>query len=340
MVEQKKKYIELRQQRDFGQIISTTFDFLFSNFASFFKTVFAITGVAFVLSMAVLSLWMYKFFGSLLQGTRNYSRYSGASNSIENILDGYNLVYLIVGFAILLVAVMLTYITIYCYMKIYVRLGRIEEISISQVWFEVKSNFLRYLAAGFLYSVFLIVFYAIVMFSITLSGFVFTFLMFGFIALVYYFYLYFNVVINEEEMRIIDAFSRSFNLVKGHWWLTFGVYFVSYLLCYVVTLLLGLAATVAGSAASTLFDMRDVQFLLWPLGISVSVLGVIYVYMVFCFFIIKNCVLYYSLVESKDNTGLLQKIQAISNSTNEGNNEVKIERNNQQYSNDEPEEEF
>ena len=50
--------------------------------------------------------------------------------------------------------------------------------------------------------------------------------------------------------------------------------------------------------------------------------------------------LYYSLVESKDNTGLLQKIQAISNSTNEGNNEVKIERNNQQYSNDEPEEEF
>ncbi len=336
-----KKYIELRQQRDFGQVISTSFEFLFANFAGFFKTVFLITGLTFVLSISLFSLWLYKFINGVSEGVRatRYGRQS-SSDALMTMFGGMNLLYLILGGVVLIFSLMFTYLTVYSYIKIYVNNRKLMDISIGDVWNEVKKRLPKYIGGGILFVIIVTLLNAL---SVALDSVGFLQFIIGLFtnAFIIYTYLYFLVLVNEEDVSVLDAFGRSFYLVSGRWWFTFGIFFVLFLLCYILTLLLSFTGIFIGGLVSNFFGYAVSKYITFLLVITGSVLGTIYLYMVFCFFIIKNSVLYYSYSEQKDSIGLLENIEAlVTQTTQEPSQAVRTERSNQQFTNDETEEEF
>lgn len=341
MASTNKKYIELRQQRDFGQVISTSFEFLFANFAGFFKTVFLITGFTFVLSISLFSLWFYKLINGFSSGVRA-TRYGSdkSSDALLAMFGGMNLFYLIIGAVVLLFSLMFTYLTVYSYIKIYVHNRKLTDISIGEVWTEVKKRLPKYIGGGILFIIIVTLLNAL---SIALESVGFLQFIIGLITNAFgiYAYLYFLVLVNEEEVSVLDAFGRSFYLVSGKWWFTFGVFFVLFLLCYILTLLLSFTGVFVGGMVSNFFGYAVSKYVTFLLVVSGGVLGTIYLYMVFCFFIIKNSVLYYSYSEQKDSIGLLENIEALATQTDqEPSQAVKTERSTQQFTNDETEEEF
>ncbi len=341
MAASNKKYIELRQHRDFGQIISTSFEFLLSNFGNFFRTVFAITGITFVLSISLLSLWFYKFFDNLIKVGGNTSRYNSGSNVYTDLFDGMNLYYLIGGSIVLLFSLLFTYLTIYTYVKIYVEKGKLVEITLKEVWTELKKKLGKYLGAGFLFFILLIAENVLVVFSASLGIFIYILMALGSWALFYYMYLYFLIIVNEDEVDLMDAFGRSFYLVKGKWWQTFGLSFIIITLCYILTLLLSALGVFIGASANSLLGYSSSKYVSFFLVVTGSVIGTIYLYMIFCFYIIKNSIIYYSYVESKDSIGLLEKIQILgSEPINTAHNTITTERNKQEFTNDESEEDY
>ncbi len=337
----RKKYIELRQQRYFGQVISTSFEFLFANFAGFFKTVFLITGFTFVLSISLFSLWFYKLINGFSSGLRA-TRYGSdkSSDALLAMFGGMNLFYLIIGAVVLLFSLMFTYLTVYSYIKIYVHNRKLMDISIGEVWNEVKKRLPKYIGGGILFVIIITLLNAL---SIALESVGFLQFIIGLVinAFGIYAYLYFLVLVNEEEVSVLDAFGRSFYLVSGKWWFTFGVFFVLFLLCYILTLLLSFTGVFIGGMVSNFFGYAVSKYVTFLLVVSGGVLGTIYLYMIFCFFIIKNSVLYYSYSEQKDSIGLLENIEALATQTDlEPSQAVKTERSTQQFTNDETEEEF
>lgn len=341
MAAQNKKYIELRQHQDFGQVISTSFDFLFANFGNFFKTVFAISGSSFVLSMGLLSFWFYKFINNLIGTIKAPSGFDEGSDVMAYLIRGMNLWYLLGGTLILLFSLLFTYLTVYSYMKIYVSRGKLQEITTKEVWEEVKYKLWKYIGASILFFVVMLVVNAMVIFSASVSGVAYFFLLLGSYALIYYLYLYFPVIINEDEVNVMDAFGRTFYLVKGRWWFTFGISFILLMLCYVLTLLVTVMGAFVVGAGRTLLGSGTSNFIISIAVISGSVLAIIYSYMIFCFFIIKNSVMYYSYVELKDSVGLLEKIQSLGGGNhNETEAAIHVERNNQQYTQEKTDEEF
>lgn len=337
-----KKYIELRQQRDFGQVISVSFEFLFANFSGFFKTVFIITGLSFIFSITLFSLWFYKIINAFTNGART-TRYrgNGSEDALMNMFGGMNLVYLILGGLVFMFSLMFTYLTVYSYIKIYVRNGKIMDISAREIWNEVKQRLPKYIGGGTLFVIIIALLNALSIAIQSISpGFRF-FVAIASNAFFFYSYLYFLVLVNEEEVTVIDAFGRTFYLVSGKWWFTFGIFIVLFLLCYILSILLSFTGVFVAGMANKFFGFGVSKYVNFLLVVSGGVLGTIYMYMIFCFFIIKNSVLYYSYSEQKDSIGLLQNIDALGLEPDmEPLQAVKTERSNQQFTNDETEEDF
>src|SRR4051812_27178059 len=83
------KYIELRQHRDFGEVLNATFEFITGNFGNFFKVIFTIVGPLFVLAAASLSFFGYRIFNGFLSNNffnNRFYYYDDNLFGIDNII--------------------------------------------------------------------------------------------------------------------------------------------------------------------------------------------------------------------------------------------------------------
>ena len=125
---------------------------------------------------------------------------------------------------------------------------------------------------------------------------------------------FFSIIIVYEDVAVGKSISRSFEVIKGHWWLTLGVIlifgmiigFASYIFIIPVYVVL-IAAAIGGTSIGVG-------------SVIVIVLSVALYFVAYIFFIslqqIIVAFLYFSLVTKKEGLGLFDRIDAINEEEN------------------------
>jgi hypothetical protein len=228
---------DFRRERDFGAKVSATFDFLSSQFKPFVKCLayFALPGA---LLMGIgLGLFMGPATGvyaTLFQSARR-----GAANTMGNVdplamYRGWGGI----GLALTMLGSLITFIllssTIYSYLRVRLNLAADATVQPRQVWDWMRPRLGRMVVACLLLmglSFVAMLVFGVVFVGITALGgagwtVLLIFLLYAaFIWLAVGLALYFPVLW-LEDIGPMAALTRSFYLIRGKWWSTFGLGFV------------------------------------------------------------------------------------------------------------------
>lgn len=269
--------IEFNKVRDFSGILNITFEYLKNHFKPFTVILITIAGPFVFLTGIVQSVYSVNIF------------------SMGNGLDEY-----IINMTIYLLFMMLSIIIIMAVSYEYVLLSKLknedEIITVPEVIEKIKDNIFIYL-------------FSIVGSFIFIFGGVLLFVIPG-IYLSVVLTLIYIVRINENK-SFIEGFRRCRYLIKNRWWLTFGIilifsmiqYFFSFILQFpalIITVMEIVSGTDNSNPSSLMEVVTIITSILSSLSLlfySLSVVGIIFHY--------------FSLVEQKDATGLLEKIESM-----------------------------
>lgn len=276
------EYIELRQRRDFSAVISTGFQFIRQNWKTLYRPLVFLCLPLYI----VASLFMGSFF-------RTIYAHPGDPGAVLGSMGGMSLGYLLMALSMLLM-----YTLVYEYMRFYM-LNRGMAPTVGDLWKEASRQLLPYFAIGLLAGI-------IAMFGLIL-------LFFGalWLAIVFTMALPLRAF---ERADIGDCISRSFKVIKGHWWETFGLVlvlgmligFVSYFIYLPFLLLTGFSAMsgvdVTGDPGA--FGER----MGWMMTVFMLVAGVVNV-LLQPFLQVPIGLQALSLIEEKEGRGLMQRVE-------------------------------
>ncbi len=274
-----KHTIELRRVRDFGQTINDTFTFFKENFKPLFKALVVICGF-FILLSIIASVFTYMNMSSMF--TVNINSYEDRSKPIAFFVGMFIFVF------IALITQACIHLVTLCYMSLYLQKEKTPP-TLEDVWVYFKFYFLRFFGSGILIFILCAIGFALciipgIYLSIPLS-----------LAL---------PVIVMENSSFSYAFNKSFRIIKGKWWMVFGVIFI-------VSMIIGIISSVAGLPIS--FITVGARFItlkniILPLIIIFSVLrnAILLLYSIIS---VAVGMCYFSLTEEKDGDGLLGRIE-------------------------------
>ena len=281
------KRIEFRQERDFGQLISASFEFIKVEFKMLMRLLFYIAGPMLVFSLLIsipssIKTMTIIYGGSLVNDPNPAQLFGSFGWSVfASIFQGF--------------AVLLFFVSVYEYIRLYEE--ETTEITVKDVWEKVKKNFWMYFGAGIIVSI------------MVGAGIIFLLIPGIYLAVAVSFTF---MVITMERVDAGRAIGRSFDIIKGNWWSTFGYYLVNIiiqaLIVYTVALPLILLNTTflagyfATGAESLPFWYYIVFTLLTIVSTIITVAGSLIMYVAISF-------KYFSLVEEKEQIGLKRQIE-------------------------------
>lgn len=195
-----------------------------------------------------------------------------------------------------------------------------------EIFSGIKRDFLRFLGFNFLLGILISVIFVLVVLVLVgvgtasvglavLLGFVvFFFFMYGAIGICFSPYIYLR-----ERNGFFNAIKRSFFLIKGNWWRTFGGIMVMYFIAYFASLIfiipfyvmffVSFFNSLKGGALGQGFEMTawsTVAFVFMMCGVTIF-MSSIYVAII---------VQYYSLVEQKEGENIMNQIDNIGTAPN------------------------
>ena len=198
---------------------------------------------------------------------------------------------------------------VYDYIKIYISQEEVQPIEPGQILKLLKKDVFR-ITIGLLV-VGLIIWLTSLIVFIPILGIII------FIPLVIYLSVamskVFFIMIYERE-NVFNAISRSFNLISGKWWSTFGLLIVCYLIQSVISFVLVLPTYVVHVVAlyHTLQDgLASFQLSTWEsvLSIVLTSISLIGANLLYAISLIAIAFQYFNLVEMKEGAGLMQEIE-------------------------------
>jgi hypothetical protein len=144
-------------------------------------------------------------------------------------------------FVFLTVSFVVSIATINCYLLIYDE-KKTNKIEVSEVWERVRNVFWSYLGTSILFFFLFIIAYILLLIPVfilaDISGVLLFFGIFfivgGIIYLLFSSSLTYFIQVHEKK-NFFDALSRSFRLVSGKWWSTFGLIVILYLIMMTVS---------------------------------------------------------------------------------------------------------
>jgi hypothetical protein len=215
-------HIEFLRTRDIGEVLNASLYFIRDHFKPILWSIIYIAGPVFI---GVVALSSFYLAGEFSAGADPFITGSGWDMMLFLI---NNLLAMLV--TIVIVAVMYEYIFL-CY-----RQG-IREYGVDEVWHAVKKRITLY------------VIYSVLTGIITFVGFLFLFVPGIYLAVTLSFVY---VVAFLEDRSFSGAVSRCYEFVQGHWWNTFGLLLLAYVIYYIISMLFGLPALVYGAAIGLL----------------------------------------------------------------------------------------
>ena len=280
--------IEFRKIREFGEIISDTFLFIKQNFKPLMKAYIYLCGL-FVLGGIVSTLVAH------LQIVGAFSQQK--ATELENpVLMMMNLS---VNYGLIILFSVLSYtsyfVCILSYIALYVRKGNVAP-TVPEVWSYFKFYFFKVLGSGFLISCF----WGICIILCLIPG----------IWVTPAVSIFFAIIVMENG-GIGYAFNRCFKLVTNEWWITFATLVVMYVIFQGASLFIQIPALALVWARS----FTDINS---PFTVGYSIVSSVSQYLASVFLIIpivSSALIYFNLVELKESTGLLERINAFGEKT-------------------------
>jgi len=288
-----KEQIEFRKIREFGDIIGDTFVFIKQNFKPLLKAFLTLCGV-FILGGILSSLFMQL----------NLFSNNGTINIASSYSSGWGRLYnLGVSYIFMVVFMMLNYTSMYIavlsYISIYIQKGN-QQPSVAEVWAYFKYYFFRVLGSSLLIGIFFVV----CLICCLIPG------IYVFPAIT----LFFPIMIMENG-NFSHAFSRSFALVKNEWWITAATLMVIYIIFYAFSFVVQLPAYIILmiSAFSGAEGMITRSYAV-AAAVGQQAAQVFLIIPIVC-----AALCYYNLVERKESSGLMGRIDGFGQANNQDN---------------------
>ena len=304
--------IELRKERDFGEIINVTFQFLRQNLRTLGK------GMLFILGPAALLMGLASA-GSLTQ-------WNDLMLSPDDLtgFDPAGIMLFVMVFVVMAMFTSVLAILVVCgYIVLYQDRGR-NAIEIGDIWRLVLHEFPGVMGLVLLVGVVFFVIYMGIVVPIGIfigigspvaAALVGILAFFGGMAAMVYFMVTYSLAFPiriRESTGLIEALRRSHYLIKRNWWSTFLVVFISYFLMMILGLLFNLPRY-ALSFMDTYFSLSgEAQPWYWWPTVIASIVGTLGSALLYAIPLTAIMVQYYSLVEKKENKGLLDRIEGLS----------------------------
>ncbi len=273
--------------RDFGEIITDTFIFITQNFKPLLASFFGIAGVFMLASTIVNGVYqsrMGNIFRDIFMGGE-------ADKVFDSSFFGTTYFLLLV---LSLANITAMKVAIIAYMKIYDENGK-QVPEMAQVWEEFKKYFFKVM----MYSIPLILLIAVGTVMCIAPG------LYLMVVLVP-----FEIMLMVEDRSFSEAFSRCFDLIKNNFWMSFGVYFVCYLIYSCSAGIIGFAVAILGGALSY-FTTKDIG---GTLAVGTSILN-IFSFLFYIIYFVGAVLNYYNLVERYDGTGMLKRLDHLGTNT-------------------------
>jgi len=294
---QNNDFIEFKRERDLGMMITDAFKFLRQEWKPFFTTIIKISLAPILLAIASIIFFSYSFsdFFTNIMSTNSYGGYEESTSNLGFLflaIAAYLLFYLIAY-------VMVTASAMY-YVKSYIdNQGKIDFEYVKRM------TLLKFWSFAGLYFVSGIIVGVGALFC-GLPG------------------IYFGVVLSISacilvffEKGAMDAISDAFNFIKGHWWETFGILIVIFLIVAVLNYITQIPATIYqliqmgtssfGSGDPTvIFDIfKD------PIYLGLLVLSEGFKFLIGTITLLVTIFIFFDINEQKNNTGAIDKINTI-----------------------------
>jgi len=272
--------VEFKKVRDFGQVINDTFSFIRQNLKPLIKTYFIFCGLFVLAGMLSMLMQQYKavnLVNSIGNGsTRNLG--FGAQFGVEYFLA---LLFSLASYASMSVAI-LSYITLY------VQKGN-QIPTNDEVWAYFKYYFFRVFSS----SILLILMLTVAFLFCLIPG----FYLFPFVAMML-------PIMVIENGTLGYSFGRSFKIIKDNFWVTFGTLIVVWIIIYACMSFIVLPTTLLSMMG--LFSQKTPHMSLTFSMITTILQSLCQVFTIIP--IVTITLSYFSLVEQKESTGLMERI--------------------------------
>lgn len=286
MSNESNAYIELRQQRDFSAVISTGFQFIRQNWKTLYRPLVFICLPIYLIASVLFGT----FFRTIMGGA------VGMAGSPGAIFSGIGSMFL--GYVLMAISMLLLYTMVYEYMRFYM-LNKGLAPSMGELWKETVKQLPSYFVIGLLAGI--------------ISGFGLILLFVGAVWLAVVFSMAFPLRAFERA-EVGDCIGRSFKLIKGRWWMTFGlvlvlamlISFLAYVIYLPFLMLTGFGAM------SGMQDPGDTGSRMgWIMTLLMMLMGVVNV-LLLPFLQVPLGLHALSLIEEKEGRGLLQRVDEMS----------------------------
>lgn len=288
--------IRLRRERDVAETINVTFAFIRQNFVPLARCLL-LTAVPVYAVAALVSLFVQVQTVGALEAASAPGEVMAAWGTGGGLM--------LFGLAMNVVGVVLFLVVTFAYMRLYESEGH-GDLPVGRVWKEASPYFVRML--GTLLFLIVAVGASFVILLVPCLGFLAvlvggTYLLVGLAPL-----LPMRV---WEDRDLFSALQRSRQLVKGHWWPTFGFVLVAYVTQMLMSFLLVLPGMVLGVVAG-LHQVPDLSIDLSYAGAAVvaaiGFVGQIGAALIYAVPILAMGFYYMSLVERHEHVGLRERV--------------------------------
>lgn len=278
-----KQKVELRKIRDFSENLNDTILFIRQNFKSLLTCFLGIAGI-FMLTSAVLTGIYQSQFGNLFRDILSRKN-PDAVSPFYMINANY---FLVIFFSWLNFVVM--QVAVISYAKVYEAKNG-EAPVIEEVWNVFKRYFFK------------VFFYSIPIILLTVLGCVFCLVPGVYLWVVF---APFSAILIIEDQSFGETFNRCFRLIKNNFWISLGIYFITYLIASfsgaIISSIVGII-----SGLISYFTTRNINA---TIGIVTSILN-IFSFIFYIVYYVAVCLHYFNLAEKHDGTGMMRRLDSI-----------------------------
>lgn len=312
---EKFNFIEYHHTRDFSRKINATFEFMRQNIKSLSKSILIIAGPP----VLAASLLVGSFFNDIMMLSQAAG---GESEAMAGYVTSVSFwLQLVLMFVMLVISGVMTIAAINNYILLYEE-KQSNQIEVQDVWTRVRQTFWMYFGTLFLFGLLTTIVYVVLMIPVALLGAISPFLVF--IGVLFFvgavFYLLFSVSLTffiraYERIGFFEAIGRSYRLVQGKWWSTFGLLMVLYMIVTTVSYIFLIPWYVVffvnmmhSVETATPFEMST------TMGVISLVLFTLYYLAQMILYALPNIGVafqYFNLVEMKESKGLMKSIETI-----------------------------
>jgi hypothetical protein len=280
------------QARDFSEKLNATFSFLRQNFKNLGAAALFIAGPFTLIDGIFMGLYQSQVFKSA--GAVNNSSLTPQARMIASFQNIFGIEYFL-GILFSVISLMVLAIVVNEYIRLYNE-HKTENFQWQDVLPGVKSHFLSVFLFAIGYTI-------IVMLGLMLFIIPGIYLAFALSLLIY--------VRMFEKKSFFFAVGRCLDLIKGNWWPTFGLLFVLSIIQGMLSFIFQIPALISGilmGLQGLKNEASEGSNIFMIIATIISTTGTHLLYVVS---LVGLCFQYFNLVEEKDATGLLNRIDSI-----------------------------